>query len=301
MIARPGATGLTAEQRRIVEWDEGPAVVIAGAGTGKTKVIVERVRYLLETHEDLLPEQILVLTYNVKAAAELRARIEQAVGVATAARMTISNFHSFCQRILTENAADAGLPPRPDVLDGIAQVLLLKDLRPDLHLVYHGTEWWLGSFVQFINRCKDELVHPADFDAFVAEERRVFEERFGSFETAADRLAINGNLRPLREVRKAYAWARTNERAEARGEPREYDPDNVTKTADREARRAIAGDGKARTRSCVPSRRSAAHRCPGRHLRRGRRRPRDPAADRAGHRLPRLRGRTGPPRRPRLR
>ena len=180
-IATP-APVLTNEQRRIVEWDEGPAVVIAGAGTGKTKVIVERVRYLLESHEDLLPEQILVLTYNVKAAAELRARIEQAVGVATAARMTISNFHSFCQRILAENAADAGLPPRPDVLDGIAQVLLLKDLRPDLHLVYHGTEWWLGSFVQFINRCKDELVHPADFDAFVAEERRVFEERFGSFE-----------------------------------------------------------------------------------------------------------------------
>ncbi len=157
--------------------------------------------------------------------------------------MTISNFHSFCQRILTENAADAGLPPRPDVLDGVAQVLLLKDLRPDLHLVYHGTEWWLGSFVQFINRCKDELVHPADFDAFVAEERRVFEERYGSFEAAADRLAINGNLRPLREVREAYAWARTNERAEARGEAREYDPDGVTKTADREARRAIAGDG----------------------------------------------------------
>ena len=74
--------------------------------------------------------------------------------------MTISNFHSFCQRILTENAADAGLPPRPDVLDGVGQVLLLKDLRPDLGLVYHGTDWWLGSFVQFINRCKDELVTP---------------------------------------------------------------------------------------------------------------------------------------------
>ena len=59
---------LTDEQRRIVEWDDGPAVVIAGAGTGKTRVIVERVRHLLETHEDLLPEQLLVLTYNVKAA-----------------------------------------------------------------------------------------------------------------------------------------------------------------------------------------------------------------------------------------
>ena len=55
---------LTPEQRRIVEWGDGPLVVIAGAGTGKTRVIVERVRYLLEHREDLLPEQLLVLTYN---------------------------------------------------------------------------------------------------------------------------------------------------------------------------------------------------------------------------------------------
>jgi superfamily I DNA/RNA helicase len=132
-------TTLTAEQQRIVEWGYGPVVVIAGAGTGKTRVIVERVRYLLDHQEGLLPEHLLVLTYNVKAARELQERLDATVGTATRARMTVSNFHSFCQRILTENAADAGLPPRPDVLDGVAQVLLLKDIRPQLSLVYHGT------------------------------------------------------------------------------------------------------------------------------------------------------------------
>src|SRR5512147_2827104 len=101
--------------------------------------------------------------------------------------MSVSNFHSFCQRILTENAADAGLPPRPDVLDGVAQVLLLKDIRPQLTLIYHS-DWWLSGIVQFINRAKDELVTPDDFDAFVAEERRVFEERYGSYEAAESRL-----------------------------------------------------------------------------------------------------------------
>ena len=97
--------GLTDEQRRIVEWGDGPLVVIAGAGTGKTRVIVERVRWLLETQGEatvapdgslrcrlpvagratsepfagpLLPEQVLVLTYNVKAAKELGERIEEA-------------------------------------------------------------------------------------------------------------------------------------------------------------------------------------------------------------------------------
>jgi len=129
---------LTPQQLRIVEWGEGPAVVIAGAGTGKTRVIVERVRHLLETRAGLLPENLLVLTYNVKAAAELQERLDASVGVAARSRMSVSNFHSFCQRILTEHAADAGLPPRPDVLDGVGQVLLLKDIRPQLGLVYHG-------------------------------------------------------------------------------------------------------------------------------------------------------------------
>ena len=104
MLTAPTA-GLTDAQRRIVEWSDGPLVVIAGAGTGKTRVIVERVRWLLETkgaegHPDqLLPEHLLVLTYNVKAAKELQTRIEKAVGVAARSRMTVTNFHSFCQRI----------------------------------------------------------------------------------------------------------------------------------------------------------------------------------------------------------
>jgi superfamily I DNA/RNA helicase len=222
---QPPLTGdLTADQQRIVEFGDGPAAVIAGAGTGKTRVIVERVRHLLETREGLLPEQILVLTYNVKAAAELRQRIEATVGVALASRMAISNFHSFCQGVLTDHAADAGLPPRPDVLDGIGQFMLLRDIRPDLGLVYHSTDGFLGLIVSFITRCKDVLVITADFDAFVVEERRAFEERFGDAETAVVRLETQGNLTPLRNVRGAYAKVRANERAEARGETRDYDP-----------------------------------------------------------------------------
>ncbi len=246
---------LTPEQRRIVEFGDGPAVVIAGAGTGKTRVIVERVKYLLATRgadnlDPLLPEHLLVLTYNVKAARELQDRLDAAVGTATRARMTVSNFHSFCQRILTENAADAGLPPRPDVLDGVAQVLLLKEIGPQLPLIYHyRSNRSLGNFVQFINRAKDELVSPDHFDAFVAEERRVFEERYGSFEAASVRLAAQGNLDPLRKVRGAYAGVRANERAEDRGETREYRVDEVERTADREARRTIAGTGHADGRS----------------------------------------------------
>ena len=183
---------LTDEQRRIVAWEDGPLVVIAGAGTGKTRVIVERVRRLLETKGaahaaaaagaahaaepaavdplalpaeaasadpgdpfagPLLPEQILVLTYNVKAAKELADRLEKALGPAVRARLAVANFHSFCHRILVESAPDAGLPSMPDVLDGVGQVLLLRDLRPGLPLLYYSGRGnpflGLDRFVEF--------------------------------------------------------------------------------------------------------------------------------------------------------
>jgi DNA helicase-2/ATP-dependent DNA helicase PcrA len=277
---------LTPEQRAIVEADDGPVVVIAGAGTGKTRVIVERVRWLLETkggepplagdapptatalpaggptadpaaaptirHGNpfdgpLVPEQILVLTYNVKAARELQDRLDQAVGPATRARMTVSNFHSFCQHVLTESSADAGLPARPDVLDGVGQLLLLGGLRSGLDLRYHS-EYAFPGFVGFINRAKDELAAPDDVDRFVAAECEIYEQRYGSFDEANRRLEAQGNLEPLRKVRPAYASLRANERAEDAGELRAYDARMFVKATDREARRAVAGDGHARGR-----------------------------------------------------
>ena len=262
----PGSDTLTPEQRAIVEADDGPVVVIAGAGTGKTRVIVERVRWLLATKGDttpagnpipaepaprhgnpfdgpLAPEQILVLTYNVKAAAELGQRLDAVVGPATRARMSVSNFHSFCQRILTENAADAGLPARPDVLDGIGQLLLLREITPTLDLRYHA-DWALGGLVGFINRAKDELVSPDDFDAFVDAERDRYEQDHGSFDAAAERLDRTGHLQPVRMVRGDYAKVRARERAEDAGfEVKPYRHDEHERTAEREARRNIIGTG----------------------------------------------------------
>ena len=259
----PDHAELTPEQRAIVEAGDGPVVVIAGAGTGKTRVIVERVRWLLETKGDvagglaaepaprhgnpfdgpLAPEQLLVLTYNVKAARELQVRIDQAVSPAVRARMTVSNFHSFCQHILTESSADAGLPSRPDVLDGVGQLLLLRALRPSLDLRYHG-EYSLPDFVGFISRAKDELVDPGDFEAFVAGERAEFERRYGDYESVADHLDAVGHLKPVRDVRSQYAGVRAKERAEAAGlEVRKYRPDEHARKAEQGARRTVIGTG----------------------------------------------------------
>jgi DNA helicase-2/ATP-dependent DNA helicase PcrA len=217
----------TPEQRRIIEAPDGPVVVIAGAGTGKTSVICERVRWLLETHGrriagtdawiaaepeerhgdpfagPLAPEQVLVLTYNVKAAAELAERLDAVVGPTTRARMTVTNFHSFCQHVLGESAADAGLPSIPDVLDGPGQLLLLWDLRLELGLRYYG-ELAYKALVDFINRAKDELVTPEEVARFADAERDEYERRFGGrFADAEARLLAAGSLGPLRVVQKA--------------------------------------------------------------------------------------------------
>src|SRR3954453_15356169 len=86
---------LTTEQKSAVEWGDGPLMVLAGAGTGKTTVVVERVRQLLGSDASLQPENVLVLTYNVKVAAELVDRLEEALGLETASRLWVHNFHSF--------------------------------------------------------------------------------------------------------------------------------------------------------------------------------------------------------------
>ena len=116
---------LTDEQRRAVEWGEGPLMVLAGAGTGKTTVVVERVRYLLEKDPGTAPENILVLTYNVRAAAELSHRFESAIGLERAARLWVHNFHSFGNRLLAAHRAELGLADGGGVLDQIGQQLLL--------------------------------------------------------------------------------------------------------------------------------------------------------------------------------
>ncbi len=224
-----------------------------------------------------------------------------------AARLTISNFHSFCHRVLTEAGPEADLPPRPDVLDGIGQVLLLRDIRPAMPLVYHSgrsnPNWWLSSFVAFISRAKDELVTPDDFDAYVGRERAAFEARFGPIEPVFERLRAMGVLDQIKPARSAYADLRARERAE--------DPDGrpsgmaaieqVEKMAEREARRAIGGTGGAipmKHFDEVEQARIAAAR---RHVRRRRRRPRGAEARRARARLSSLRGGAAAARRARLR
>src|SRR5579863_4665190 len=87
---------LNEAQRRAITHGEGPLLVIAGAGTGKTRVITERIRHLLQSDESLSGENILGLTFTKKAAGEMKARVVRATGE-RGKDVTLATFHSFCE------------------------------------------------------------------------------------------------------------------------------------------------------------------------------------------------------------
>src|SRR5262249_41465672 len=109
-------------QREAVTHFEGPLLVLAGAGSGKTRVITRRVAYLIQ--QGVKPQQLLAITFTNKAAGEMRQRIEALV---PGGRMWISTFHSLGARLLRQYAGRLGLEPNFTIYDQADHNRLVKD------------------------------------------------------------------------------------------------------------------------------------------------------------------------------
>jgi len=134
--------GLTEPQRRAVLHRGGPLLIVAGAGSGKTRVLTRRIAHLLASG-DARPHESMAITFTNKAAGEMRERVEDLFGP-RAKRMLLATFHSACLRILRANATRIGFEPGPPGVPGGGQSFygssFLADHRGDLVQAFERTD-----------------------------------------------------------------------------------------------------------------------------------------------------------------
>jgi ATP-dependent DNA helicase UvrD/PcrA len=163
LAAGDPALKLNEAQQRAIAHAEGPLLVIAGAGTGKTRVITERIRHLLHSNANLSGENILALTFTKKAAGEMKARVVKATGERGKA-VTLATFHSFCETLLKD------VEPKRMALEQVDHWILLRRnmarLKLDKYRRLAEPGQFLSDFIQFFSRCQDELVSSSDYQRY---------------------------------------------------------------------------------------------------------------------------------------
>ena len=152
--------GLNEPQRLAVTTTEGPVLILAGPGSGKTRVITHRIAYLV-AHERVSPWQILAVTFTNKAAKEMRERLERLVGISASKEMTIGTFHAICARVLRMEAdylAPLGLNRSFVIFDTDDQATLIKQAIKQLNI---DEKLYRPAAMQArISRAKNDLLGP---------------------------------------------------------------------------------------------------------------------------------------------
>jgi DNA helicase-2/ATP-dependent DNA helicase PcrA len=152
---------LNDRQREAVSAEPGPILVLAGAGSGKTRVLTHRIAWACEV-DGLSPYSVLAVTFTNKAAAEMRARVESLLGISAAA-MWVGTFHGLAHRMLRMHYEAARLPQNFQILDSDDQLRLVKRVVRQLDL--DEARWPPKQAQWFINHNKDEGLRPAHIDA----------------------------------------------------------------------------------------------------------------------------------------
>lgn len=151
---------LNTEQRRAVEHDKGPLLILAGAGSGKTRVLTHRIAYLID-ERDVNPYHILALTFTNKAAKEMRERVDKIVGYG-AENVWVSTFHSTCVRILRRWIETLGYDRSFTIYDTDDQKTLMREVCKSLEI--DTQKFKERAFLSAISSAKDELVSPEEYE-----------------------------------------------------------------------------------------------------------------------------------------
>jgi DNA helicase II / ATP-dependent DNA helicase PcrA len=178
--------GLNEDQRQAVASPLGAALVLAGAGSGKTRVLVHRVAWLIQV-EGASPNSILAVTFTNKAAAEMRSRIETLLGLPSGA-MWLGTFHGLAHRLLRIHWRDAGLPQSFQILDSEDQARVLRKVLKALDL--DETRWIPREILWFINAQKDEGHRPKHIKDDGDPTRRQLIKIYQAYEDACQRAGV---------------------------------------------------------------------------------------------------------------
>jgi DNA helicase-2/ATP-dependent DNA helicase PcrA len=151
---------LNKEQRIAVEHDKGPLLILAGAGSGKTRVLTHRIAYLME-HKDVNPWNILALTFTNKAASEMRERVDKIVGYGSE-NIWVSTFHSTCVKILRRWIDHIGYDRSFTIYDTDDQKALMREVCK--HLNIDTKTYKERTLLSIISSAKDELISPEEYE-----------------------------------------------------------------------------------------------------------------------------------------
>ena len=183
MDVTPILEPLNDAQRQAVTAPYEPLLVIAGAGSGKTRVLVHRAAWLIEV-EGISPQSLLAVTFTNKAAAEMRGRVESLLQMPVN-HLWIGTFHGLAHRLLRRHWQDAGLPQNFQIIDSDDQLRIIKRLLKGLEL---DEDRWVPRKIQyFINAQKDEGLRPQHLDDEGDINQRQYISLYQSYQEVCDR------------------------------------------------------------------------------------------------------------------
>ena len=169
---------LNPAQRRAAEAEDGPLLILAGAGSGKTRVLTHRIAFLIK-EVGVPPWRILAATFTNKAAGEMRERIEQLIGSATT-ELWIGTFHSICARILRRQAEGFGLDPNFSIYDEDDRRATIRRVL-DAHQI-DERDLAPRAVVSQISRAKNAMLDPLEFAHQANEHQRQIAELYADYE-----------------------------------------------------------------------------------------------------------------------